>query len=176
MSDVPPPPGANPPPPGGTPPPGGFGQQPSYGAPQPPPGQPAYGQPAYGAPGGAYQPTYGAGGGAPKTNVMAIVSLCLGLAGIVTCGTTCLAAVPLGFVGLSQIKASQGRETGRGLAIGGIAVSAVIIVAGIGAWVGLVLLADSADDIVDEICEDLDSDGDGINDCDDFDFDTTTIP
>jgi hypothetical protein len=125
-------------------------------------------------PGGGNQPTYGAGAGGPKTNVLAIVSLCLGLAGIVTCGSTSLVAIPLGFVGLSQIKSSEGRESGRGLAIGGIVVSAGIIVVVVAGWVGLVLLADNADDIVDEICEDLDADGDGINDCDDFDFDTST--
>jgi hypothetical protein len=168
MSDVPPPPGGYTPPGSGQPsypPPGGS---PGYGAPQP-----AYGQPAYGAP----QPGYGAAG--PKTNVMAIVSLCLGLAGIVTCGVTCLAGLPLGIVALSQIKKSEGRETGRGLALGGIISSALVLVLGIGAWVGLVLLADNAENIVDEICDDIDTNGDGVadgDDCDELEFDTTTIP
>jgi hypothetical protein len=165
MADYPPPsdPTGGMPPGGAPPPPGGYGQ-------------PAYGQPAYGAPGGYQQPAYGGGAAGPKTNLMAILSLCFGLGGIVTCGLTSLAAVPLGFVGLSQIKQSEGRETGRGLAIAGIVSGIVIIVVGIGIWIGLVVLADSADNIVDEICEDLDSDGDGINDCEDFDdFSSTTF-
>lgn len=138
----------------------------------PPPQNPGYQPPQ---PGGA--PGYGApqqfGGGPPKNNIFALLSLILGLAGIITCGVTSLAAIPLGFVGLSQIKNSGGRETGRGMAIGGIVVSIVLLLVGFGSWLALVIFADEAVDEIEEICEDFDSDGDGINDCEDTDFDSS---
>jgi hypothetical protein len=147
MTDFPPPP-----------------QNPGYQPPQQPGGAPGYGAPGQQYGGGAQY-----GGGPPKNNIFALLALVLGLAGIITCGTTSLAAIPLGFVGLSQIKNSNGRETGRGMAIGGIVVSIVILVIGIGSWVALVVFADEAVDELEEICEDFDSDNDGINDCDDTD-------
>jgi prepilin-type processing-associated H-X9-DG protein len=61
----------------------------------------------------------------PKTSGMAIASLVLGILGLLACGITSLPGLILGAVGLSQINRSEGRLTGQGLAIGGLATSAV---------------------------------------------------
>jgi hypothetical protein len=141
----------------GTPPPG-FGQQ--------PPPQPGYGAPQYGG-----QPQYGYSG-APKANGLAIASLVCGLAGILTCGVASLAAIPLGFVAISQINKSNGTQTGKGMAIGGIVVGALVVVTGAVLWVSLVLFANEVEDACDQ-----DTDGDGLDDCGTFldDFTTTTF-
>jgi hypothetical protein len=93
--------------------------QPAYG--QPAYGQPAYGQPAYGQP---YAQPYAAG---PRTNVLAIVSLVLSLAGLFT-GISAIAGIICGHIALSQIKKTG--ENGRGLALGGVI--AGYIIAGLG--------------------------------------------
>ncbi|MFD0685517.1 DUF4190 domain-containing protein [Actinomadura fibrosa] len=99
----------NPPPP--PPPPGGPGQ-PSYGAPPPPmPGGPSYG-------GHGRQSNEG------KTNGLAIASLVTGLLGCFGI----LGAV-LGAIALRQIGQRGGK--GKGMAIAGIALSAVWVVGGI---------------------------------------------
>ena len=99
--------------------------QPGYG--QPTYGQPTYGQPAYGQQPGYAQPAYGY---APPqyagTNGLAIASLACGFAGIITCGISSVVGFILGLVALSQIKARH--QGGRGLAIGGIVVSAIVVV------------------------------------------------
>src|SRR4051794_37659264 len=89
---------------------------PGYGSPQPPYGQqpPPYGmmQPygyGYGPPGG-YQPT--------KTNTLAIVSLVTSL--VWMCGAGSVAAIICGHLGIREIKRSGGTQTGRGLAIAGL--------------------------------------------------------
>jgi len=160
MADYPPP--SNPT--GGTPPQGGYGQ-------------PAYGAPAYGAPGGGYQPPYGGGIASPTTNVLAIISL---VVSIIFCGIGAVAAIPLGIVGLSQIKSSNGTQSGRGLAIAGIVISAISLLGGIIFFVSISIFADEAVNQIDDFCEDFDTDNDGINDCDDTDTDLTgttfTIP
>lgn len=106
---------AYPPPPPGYPPYGSFGTpyDASGGYPPPPPGYPPYG-------GG-----YGAG---PKTNALAIWSLVSSLIGFVCCLGSVVGIV-LGLVSLNQIKESQ--EEGQGLAIAGIAVGAVSLLAGL---------------------------------------------
>jgi hypothetical protein len=172
MSDLPPPP---PPQPWGGPGDAGAGpyQAPGYGA--VPPG---YGLPPSGpAPGG------------PSVNGLAIASLITAIVGIPVMLFCFLGWIPwivaivLGVVALSQIKASDGRQGGRGLAIGGIATSAACIALTLlGAVVFFVFLREVADDLCDE-----DRDGDGFDECvddddldpdvgdeDDFDFDTTT--
>ena len=102
----PPPYGAPPPPPGYGPPPPGYGPPPpGYGA--PPPG--------YGAPLG-YQAPRG-------TNTLAIISL-VGAFLCTPVGLIC------GIIALNQIKRTG--EQGRGLAIAGIVVSALSVVAVIG--------------------------------------------
>jgi hypothetical protein len=107
-------------------PPGAGGYADPYG---PPPGA------VYGAPGG-YPPGYGAAGYPPgfyptRTNGLAIASLVLGLAGWIVCGIGSVVAVVLGFVARSQIRASQGRETGDGMAKAGIILGFV--------WIGLLV-------------------------------------
>ena len=79
------------------------GQQPTYGA---PPGQ----QPAYGTPPGQYQ--------GRKTNGLAVTSMILGILWLCWLGS--ILAVLFGHIGLSQIKKSQGTQTGRGFAIAGL--------------------------------------------------------
>ena len=99
---VPPPPGqyappGSPPGPGGYPPPGGYPQQ------------------------GGYPPAYpGAGYYGPTTNGLAVAALVLGLVGWTFCGIGSVLAVIFGFVSQSQITASQGRQTGAGMAKAGI--------------------------------------------------------
>ncbi|WP_127794208.1 DUF4190 domain-containing protein [Agromyces sp. LHK192] len=116
---------AAPPPYGGAPvPPPAPPAAPAYGAPaggQQPYGAPAYGAPAYGAP--AYgAPAYGGPPAAPRTNVLAIVSL-------VSAFFISLAAIITGHIALNQIKKTG--ENGRGLAIAGLIIGYVGLVAGI---------------------------------------------
>jgi hypothetical protein len=145
----PPPPynptGYPPPPPyGGAP---GYSGAPGYGGPDygqagyPPPGPstpgyppPGYGAQAYPSPG---YPPYGAyGTPAPKTNSLAIASL---IASIVSlCGVGSIAGIVLGVVALNQIKVNG--DSGRGLAIAGIAVGAVTLLFSL-LWLVLVAAA-----------------------------------
>jgi hypothetical protein len=70
----------------------------------------------------------------PTTEGLATASLALAIAGIpfgMLCGIGVLfeiAALPMGIVARRRIRESNGRLTGDGLAIGGIAVSAVVLV------------------------------------------------
>lgn len=84
-------------------PPAGHMSQPPGG---PPPGQ----QPTYGGPPGGVQ--------APRTNGLAVTSMILGILWICWLGS--ILAVLFGHIGLSQIKKSQGTQTGRGFAIAGL--------------------------------------------------------
>jgi hypothetical protein len=95
-------------------------QQPSYG--QQPPVQPQYGQPQYGQPGygqpyaaSPYGPPqavpYYAYPPAPRTNVLAIVSL-------VSAFFVSIAAVVTGHIALAQIRRTG--EGGRGMALAGL--------------------------------------------------------
>ena len=77
-------------------------------------------------PGAPYPPA-----AAPKTSGMAVASLVLGIAGICTCGLSAIVGLILGIVALRQIGRSAGTVGGRGLAIGGIAASAVGLVIGL---------------------------------------------
>jgi hypothetical protein len=145
-------PQAYPPPPPAYPQPGyqdpGFGQpgyqqpgyqdpgyqQPAY--PPPPPGYQPYG--SFGAPydtSGGYPPPppgyppFGGGYGAgTKTNALAIWSLVASLIGFICCLGS-VVGIALGLVSLNQIK--QRQEEGQGLAIAGIAVGAVSLLAGL---------------------------------------------
>jgi hypothetical protein len=108
-----PPPGAGgPPPPPGYPPPG-----------YPPPGYPP---PGYGAPG--YQPGPWGGAGYPaRTNGFAVASLVISLLGWAPCGVGSVLAIIFGFVAREQIKRSQGRERGEGMATAGIVIGFVAV-------------------------------------------------
>ena len=63
----------------------------------------------------------------PKTSGLAVTSLVLGILGLFSCGVTALVGLVLGIWALVRIKNSQGRLSGSGLAIAGIAVSGVFL-------------------------------------------------
>lgn len=58
---------------------------------------------------------------------LAVASLVLGILGLFTIGITALVGLILGIMALSRIKASNGQLSGKGLALGGIVTSAVIL-------------------------------------------------
>ncbi|UFS59368.1 DUF4190 domain-containing protein [Subtercola endophyticus] len=78
---------------------------------------------------------YGASTGpvAPRTNVLAIVSLVVSIVGFTIIG------IILGFVALSQIKRTG--ESGRGLALAGIIIGFVELVLGIILFVVIIAIA-----------------------------------
>jgi hypothetical protein len=104
-------------PPYGVPPPPAYGA-PGYGPPAPPP--PQYAQPGY------YPAPPPAWAYPRRTNGLAIAALICGLAGFVV-GCTAPLAIIFGFVARSQIKKTH--EEGNGMAIAGIVLGAVVIVA-----------------------------------------------
>ncbi len=63
----------------------------------------------------------------PKTNGMAIAALIVGIAG---CGLNFLGIV-FGIIATNQIKASNGTQTGQGMATAGIVLGALSILGGI---------------------------------------------
>jgi hypothetical protein len=113
---IPPPPGSPPP----TPP--GYGQQPPGSPQQPPPGYAAYGTPTN-------QVKQGTAG-------MAIASLVLSLVGLVPCfwglQIPGLLGVIFGLVGMSQTK--NGARGGRGLAIAGLVIGIILLLACAAFW------------------------------------------
>lgn len=77
---------------------------------------------------------------APKTNSLAVTSLILGLVSYLCLGIlTALPAVICGHMALARINRSQGRETGKGLAIGGLVAGYIAIVLTFLAIVGMVM-------------------------------------
>jgi hypothetical protein len=80
--------------------------------------------------GGPYAPpAYGYGYnpyGYPSTNGMAIASLILSAVGWIVCIGPILGVI-FGFIALSQIRQSQGRQAGSGLAKAGIIVGFAVI-------------------------------------------------
>jgi Domain of unknown function (DUF4190) len=111
----------------------GYGQQPPEGTypgnvPPPPGGYPGYPPPPGGAPPQAYpqQPYYGAYPGpmAPPTNGWAIASLvCAITAWFLFPIIGAIAGIICGHVALGEIKRSEGRYEGRGMAIAGLVIS-----------------------------------------------------
>jgi hypothetical protein len=110
----------------GQPPPLPAGPPPQSASPNPYAPPAAYGPPGAYAPSpagpyGQYPPPYPPSGfHAPATNGLAIAALVLGLVGWVPCGVGSILAVVLGFVARTQIRNSQGRQGGDGLALAGI--------------------------------------------------------
>lgn len=102
-------------------------QPPSY-PPPPPPG--GYGYPPPQQPGGYGYPPPGSGypQQTPGTNGLAIASLVCSLLGWL-CGIGPILGLVFGFIALNQIK--QTGQGGRGMALAGIIIGAVAIVAGI---------------------------------------------
>ncbi len=62
-----------------------------------------------------------------KTSGLAIAALVLGILSVFTCGITAIPAVILGIISIVQIEKSGGRLTGRGFAIVGTTVAAVVL-------------------------------------------------
>lgn len=109
----------------------GYTQQSPYAAQQPgyPPQGPYAGQP-YG------QPASGAYGPAQKMNVLALVSMICGIAGLIILPfLASVAAIVMGHIAVSQLKRSQ--EQGKGMAITGL----VLGYSGIGLWLVIVVVS-----------------------------------
>lgn len=88
------------------------------------------------APQPAWDTTAQPGGAPVKTNGLAIASLVIAILSFVTAFVAIGAlggalAVVLGIVALRQVSSSAGTQTGRGVAIGGIAVGGVSILIGV---------------------------------------------
>jgi hypothetical protein len=64
----------------------------------------------------------------PKTSVLAIVALVLGILGLCSGGLLSLVGLPLGIVALVQIGKSQGRLGGKALALAAVCVSGALLV------------------------------------------------
>jgi len=65
--------------------------------------------------------------GTSRTSGMAIASLVLGLLGLFTCGVTALVGLIFGILAQVNIKRSNGRLSGSGLAIAGICISGIFL-------------------------------------------------
>ena len=79
--------------------------------------------PPYGAPptGLSQQPPYSGGYGPTRTtNGLAVASLVLGIVGGILCGVGSILAIVFGFIARGQIRTSQGRQSGDGMATAGI--------------------------------------------------------
>ncbi len=122
-------------------------EQPGYWPQQPGGYPPGYGQPPYA--GGGYG--YGVPAGLPVTNGKATASLVTGISTLVLawcCGFGLLGAVAivLGVRARSEIRASQGQQTGDGLALAGIITGAIGVVIGLVALVVVIIAVVSQSD------------------------------
>ncbi|HZM29405.1 MAG TPA: DUF4190 domain-containing protein [Acidimicrobiales bacterium] len=70
-------------------------------------------------------PPWGPSGG---TNGLAIASLVLALTGLALCGIPAIAGLICGIIAINQINNSPVRQEGKGLAIAGTIISAVVVV------------------------------------------------
>lgn len=120
----------------------GAAGQPPYG--EPPYGEPPYGQGPYGSPTYGYgqpgqQPGYpppGYGYPTAPSNGKATASLIVGIATLVLswcCGAGVLGivAIVLGVRARGEIQASQGRQTGEGMAVAGIVTGVLAVLVGL---------------------------------------------
>ncbi len=89
---------------------------------EPPPTEPSYGTPSYVA-----APYWQQGAPPPSTNGFAIASLVCSCAGPFFLGIGCILGIVFGFVARSQIRQSNGSQTGGGLALAGIIVGFSLI-------------------------------------------------
>jgi hypothetical protein len=100
-------------------------------APGPPPGYPPPGYPPPGYPPGPYPPgAWPPGYGHPqgsRTNGFAVASLVTALVGWISCGVGSVLAIIFGFIAREQIKRSQGRQQGTGMATAGIVIGFVAL-------------------------------------------------
>ena len=129
----------------GQPAPSGYGQPPAANGYGPPPGSPGFpppdpgyglppGSPGYGsmpAPGYGYPPGYPGYGYVPvaKTNGLAMASLVCSLLWVF--GLRAVLAIVFGFIARSQIKRSGGGQRGKGLALAGIIIGFVSVIAAV---------------------------------------------
>ena len=145
----PPPPPAGGPPPGQPPPPAGGPPPPPGGLPPagPPPGQPPapYQPPSYQPPSG-----FPAGGAvaAPPQNQKAVISLILGILGVICffCPVLGPVALFLGRSAMAEIDASGGTQGGRGLAQAGFIlgiIGCVLLALGVLYWIVVILIIGS---------------------------------
>lgn len=122
---------------------------PGAGAPPPPPGSgPGFGGPGFGGPGfggpGFGGPGFGGpafqGAQAPSRSGKALAALITGIAGLVLCFlfVPALVALILGILALREIGRSNGMKTGKGMAIAGVVLGALGVVAG-GAFIAVVV-------------------------------------
>jgi len=141
----------------------GHPNQPGHYDPAGPFAQNPYGQPAgYGEPGApGSTTTSGKATASLVLGIVAIVSLCVGL-------LFGIPAIILGILARKDIKRSQGRLSGDGMAIGGIVtgvIGALLSLLILGLLVAGVAFSSSVKDVVDETCNQLSSDADPSNDC-----------
>jgi len=83
-----------------------------------------------------YHPAPGPGEEAAETNGLAIASLFLGIIWLFGIGS--ILAIVLGYVGMKQVRASNGRQGGWAIALAGLVVG-VIGLASLGILVGFIL-------------------------------------
>ncbi len=138
---------------------------------------PAYGQQGQQPYRGYAQPSYGGAqnpyGPPPKTSGKATVSLVLGILSLFMCFfLSGIPAIVLGLGARKEIRNSQGRTSGDGLALGGIItgiIGSIIGVAVVALIIAVVSLGRSVDgsfdDVVDRTCDELAQDNDPSNDC-----------
>ena len=163
-----------PPPPQGVPEwqgqPGPPGPADPHGQPAPPYG--GYPAPSYGGgPGGGYgggQDVYGVPAG---TSGKATTSLVLGIASLVLCFIGFLLGIPAVIVGMrarKEIRNSEGRTGGDGIALTGIVTGIIGTLLGIvvvALVVGLFAVGSTVNTVVDEACDQAAQDNDPSNDC-----------
>ncbi|HTW10087.1 MAG TPA: DUF4190 domain-containing protein [Acidimicrobiales bacterium] len=94
-------------------------------------GSTPYGAPSTPPPGQFYQPTYAPAVGTmlsgPKTNGLAVAALVMGCCCLLCGPLTGVLAVIFGFVARSQIRRSEGMQTGNGMAIAGIVIGLIFV-------------------------------------------------
>jgi hypothetical protein len=78
-----------------------------------------------------YGPAVPAGPPGPRTSGLAIASFVCSLAAFILLGVPAVVGIILGFVALAKIRKSDGSQTGRGLALGGIIVGVLEIAAAV---------------------------------------------
>ena len=116
----------------GYPPPQGYGPPPGQGAP------PGYGSPPQGYPPQGYPPQQGYGPSpAPPNNTLAVVSMVSGIAGLTVIPfLASIVAVITGHLAKGQIRRSEGREGGDGMATAGLVTGYI----GIAFWGFMILI------------------------------------
>jgi len=160
----------------------GYGQGqpgPAYGEGQPGPGYgqgqpgPAYDQQPGQQPYGYQQSVYGTGphpyGSSPKTSGKATASLVLGVVSMFCFGfLTGIPAIIVGMRARKEIRLSEGRTTGDGLALGGIItgiIGTLIGLALVALVIGALAVGSSVNDVVDRTCDQLAQDNIPDNNC-----------